>query len=182
MYCKNCGANISEGQQRCMNCGQPVDQGFDQTSGQTYNQMGNGQQYNQQYNQSYAQGYNQGGYGQPTGPIKFRNIAMCIIFTIISCGFYGLYWFVQLTEDVNTLSGDHKTSGGIALLLNIVTCGLYGIYWAYKQGEKLDYIKQSRGIASANSGILYLVLQALSLSIIGMALMQNEVNKFATTK
>ena len=87
--------------------------------------------------------------------IERRNIAVCIVLTLVTCGIYGIYWIVCLTNDVNTVSGDvNGTSGGMVVLLTIVTCGIYGIYWAYKQGEKLDFTKNNRGIPSSNSGVL----------------------------
>ena len=101
--------------------------------------------------------------------IERRNIAVCIVLTLVTCGIYGIYWIVCLTNDVNTVSGDvNGTSGGI-----------YGIYWAYKQGEKLDFTKNNRGIPSSNSGVLYLILQIFGFGIIAYALMQNELNKLA---
>ena len=112
--------------------------------------------------------------------IERRNIAVCIVLTLVTCGIYGIYWIVCLTNDVNTVSGDvNGTSGGMVVLLTIVTCGIYGIYWAYKQGEKLDFTKNNRGIPSSNSGVLYLILQIFEFGIIAYALMQNELNKLA---
>lgn len=112
--------------------------------------------------------------------IERRNIAVCIVLTLVTCGIYGIYWIVCLTNDVNTVSGDvNGTSGGMVVLLTIVTCGIYGIYWAYKQGEKLDFTKNNRGIPSSNSGVLYLILQIFGFGIIAYTLMQNELNKLA---
>ena len=112
--------------------------------------------------------------------IERRNIAVCIVLTLVTCGIYGIYWIVCLTNDVNTVSGDvNGTSGGMVVLLTIVTCGIYGIYWAYKQGEKLDFTKNNRGIPSSNSGVLYLILQIFGFGIIAYALMPNELNKLA---
>ena len=112
--------------------------------------------------------------------IERRNIAVCIVLTLVTCGIYGIYWIVCLTNDVNTVSGDvNGTSGGMVVLLTIVTCGIYGIYWAYKQGEKLDFTKNNRGIPSSNSGVLYLILQIFGFGIIAYALMQNELTKLA---
>lgn len=71
--------------------------------------------------------------------IKDKNIAVCIILCIVTCGIYGIYWFICLTNDANTASGTFGTSGGVAFLLSIITCNLYGLYWAYKQGEKTDF-------------------------------------------
>ena len=101
--------------------------------------------------------------------IERRNIAVCIVLTLLTFGIYGIYWIVCLTNDVNTVSGDvNGTSGGMVVLLTIVTCGIYGIYWAYKQGEKLDFTKNNRGIPSSNSGVLYLILRFLDLELLHM--------------
>ena len=34
-----------------------------------------------------------------------RNIALCIILSIVTCGIYGLIWLVFLTDDTNTVCG-----------------------------------------------------------------------------
>lgn len=111
--------------------------------------------------------------------VQNRNIALCIILSLVTCGIYGLYWFVCLTNDTNTVANEEGTSGGLALVLTIVTCGIYGLYWAYKCGEKLDTAKTNRGLPAANGGILYLILCLFGLGIIVYALIQNELNKLA---
>lgn len=108
-----------------------------------------------------------------------RNIAVCIILSLVTCGIYGIYWFIVMTNDVNSASGVEDTSGGVAFLLTLVTCGIYGWYWAYKMGEKLDKAKNDRNIPSSNSGVLYLILCIFGLSIITYALIQNDLNKLA---
>ena len=52
------------------------------------------------------------------------------------------------------------------------------MYWAYKRGEKIDKAHQNRGEAASNGGVLYLILYIFG-GIIALALIQNEVNKFA---
>ena len=90
--------------------------------------------------------------------IQQRNIAVCIILSIVTCGIYGIYWFIVLSND---------------------TCNIYGLYWAYKQGEKIDKAKTDRGIPSSNSGVIYLILCFVGLGIVAEALMQNELNSLA---
>lgn len=111
--------------------------------------------------------------------IKERNIAVCIILSIVTCGIYGIYWFICLNDDTNALAGEEKPTGVVAFLLTLVTCGIYGLYWMFKQGEKIDNAKSSRGVVSSNSGILYLILGIFGLGIVSYALMQNELNKLA---
>ena len=108
-----------------------------------------------------------------------RNIAVSIILTIVTCGIYGIYWFIMLTDETNKFTDNpqQETSGGVAFLLTLVTCGIYGIYWAYKQGEKLDNASVKSGMTNGSRGILYLVLSLVGFSIVAYALMQDSINK-----
>ena len=113
--------------------------------------------------------------------IKERNIALCIVFSIITCGIYSLYWFVCLTNDTNTVTQEEGTSGGLALLFTIITCGIYSFFWAYKQGEKIDKAKVDRGMQSSSNAILYLLLSIFGFGIIAWAHVQSDLNKMATS-
>lgn len=105
-----------------------------------------------------------------------RSIPVCIILSVVTCGIYGLYWFVCMTDEANTLSHrEGDTSGGVALILQIITCNIYGLYWAYQMGYKLDQAKVNQGLQPGNSSVVYLILQ-LFVPIVGYALMQNDIN------
>lgn len=109
--------------------------------------------------------------------IRQRNIAVCIILSLVTCGIYGIYWFVCLTDETNIAAQENGTSGGMTVLLTIITCGIYGLYWAYKCGEKIDRAHNLRGEPASNGGILYLLVYIFG-GIITYALIQNELNKF----
>lgn len=112
--------------------------------------------------------------------IQERNIAVCIILSIVTCGIYAIYWMIVMNDDVNRAANDpNATSGGIVFLLSLVTCGIYGIYWCYKMGQQLDRAAQIRGTAPSNKGTILLVLCIFGLGIISYALIQDELNKFA---
>lgn len=111
--------------------------------------------------------------------IKERSIPMCIILSIVTCGLYGLYWFICLVDDTNVAAAEPGRSGGMVLLLSIITCSIYLLFWTYCQGEKLDRAKERHGLPISNSGIAYLLLSIFGLSIVAYALMQNELNKMA---
>ena len=106
---------------------------------------------------------------------KNRNIILCVILSFVTCGIYSLYWFVKLTDETNYLAADTRTAGGgMALVLTLITCNLYGWYWAYKMGQKIDTINGNTG---GNTGILYIILQALGLGIVNYCLVQDCINK-----
>lgn len=115
--------------------------------------------------------------------MKERNIAVSIILSIITCGIYGIYWFIVVTDEAKEASGNENApSGGIAFLLNLVTCGIYGIYWAYKMGEAISEAKSKNGLEASSNAVLYLILQLLGLAIVNYAIMQNELNTIARKK
>ncbi|MBQ7500165.1 MAG: DUF4234 domain-containing protein [Clostridia bacterium] len=106
-----------------------------------------------------------------------RNIAVCIILSIVTCGIYSYYWLYCLTEDLNAIKGDpNATSGGMVVLLSIVTCGIYLWYWLYKQGSAIDELKARRGAPTDNTALLYIILAIVGLSIVDYALIQDEIN------
>lgn len=197
MICSKCGSNQPDGTVFCSNCGNDMGQGSNQQTQQPYgnqpygNQPYGNQAYgNQQYggqaygNQQYG-GQQFGGqqFGGPRGPIARateRSIALCIVLSIVTCGIYGLYWVYCMAEDLNRVSGDYRTSGGMVVLLSIVTCGIYGLYWMYKAGQQINVAKNTRGLMSDNNaGILYLILGIVGLSIVSYALIQNELNSLS---
>lgn len=105
-----------------------------------------------------------------------RSIPLCIIFSLLTFGIYGLYWFVKLTDELNSNASTKTAGGGTALVFTILTGGIYGIYWYYKQGQKVDEISGNTG---GNTGILYLILGLIGLGIIPYCLMQSELNRIA---
>ncbi len=109
--------------------------------------------------------------------LKTRSVGVSIILTLVTCGLYGIYWFVQLTDEANKLSGYHKTSGGTALLLTIITCGIYGIYWSYQMGKKMHAAQERAGLPASDNSILYLILSLLGVGIIAYAIIQSDINE-----
>ena len=109
--------------------------------------------------------------------MRERSVAVSIILTIVTCGIYGIYWFICLTNEVEIASEDREmSSGGVAFLLTIITCGIYGIYWAYKMGKQLDSALEQRGMPAKNGAVLYLILSVVGLGFVAWILMQNTIN------
>ena len=108
--------------------------------------------------------------------IKKKDIVVTVLLSLITCGIYGIIWFVNMTDDVKTLTNDESLpSGGMALLLGIVTCGIYYYVWAYKVGKALF----QSGKTTSDNTILYLVLMIFGLGIVNYCLIQDELNKHA---
>ena len=110
--------------------------------------------------------------------IRERNIATNLILTIITCGIYGIVWFITLTDDAAQTSDD-TMSGGMSFLLNIITCGIYGFYWAYKMGKMIKTAGDNKDIDLNDNSVLYLILHLFGLDIVNYCLMQSDLNALA---
>lgn len=129
---------------------------------------------------STYQSYNQAPKYKGTAPIASRNIVLCILFSIITCGIYGIYWQIVMVNDLNTATEEpNETSGGMVFLFSLITCGIYALYWMYKAGTRLDNLKESLGRGRDSRGIVYLILTIFGFGIIAYCLIQNELNKLA---
>lgn len=111
--------------------------------------------------------------------VKEKNVAVCVILSIVTCGIYGLIWFIGLTDDASRVDDDPTLSGGKALLLTIITCGIYGIYWNYKMGKSIYDAGVKKNVTVSDNSLLYLILSIIGLGIVNYCLMQNDLNKFA---
>lgn len=110
-----------------------------------------------------------------------RNIGLSIVLTIVTCGIYGIYWFIVLNNDVKQASKDQTLAdGGVAFLLTILTCGIYGYYWAYRMGKATLAARKEVGLdAGSDNSVLYIILQFFGLGIVNYALIQNDMNAIA---
>lgn len=185
MVCPNCGRENVEGSTFCAGCGTKLE-ASDASTNQNDQQNPNvnmNQNPNNSYENQSGNTYQNNIYGNQnvitpnSNGVQEKNIALCIILSIITCGIYGLYWIYCLNEDAHKLAGDtNYTNGGLVIVFGIITCGIYMLYWMYKMGETLDKACQMRGRAQGSNGIVYLLLSFFGLGIIAYALMQNEIN------
>ncbi len=110
-----------------------------------------------------------------------RNIVLQIILSLVTCGIYGIIWFVQLTNDAVAASDgkQYQTSGGMAFLLTLLTCGIYGIYWGYKIGQCISVIKAKTSNSTEDNALIYLILSVVGLQIVVYILAQSELNNYS---
>ena len=115
--------------------------------------------------------------------MKERNIALAIIFTIITCGIYGIYWFIVLNDEAKSYSEDATmVSGGVAFLLTLITCGIYGIYWVYRMGKAIEMAQSKNGLVATDNSVLYLILELFGLGIVVWDIIQSDLNTITRTK
>jgi hypothetical protein len=109
-----------------------------------------------------------------------RSVAVAVILTLITCGIYGIYWFIVLTNDVGKVSGDHDFTGGKHFLLSLITCGIWTYVWSFQVGRHVEQAQHQRGWHASDNALIYLILNFFGLGIVVMALVQSDVNKMAS--
>ena len=111
--------------------------------------------------------------------IQKREIVTCILLSLITCGIYGIVWYINLTDDVAYLSEDHDFSGAKAFLFTLITCGIYSFFWAYKLGKDIQIAQEKHSLPATDNSTLYVILNLVGSSIVTYCLAQNEVNNMA---
>lgn len=108
-----------------------------------------------------------------------RSVVGAIILSLITCGIYGIYWFIVLTNDVGRLSRDPSFTGGKHFLLTLITCGVWSFIWSYQIGQHIAEAQRQRGMSVTDNSVIYLILNLFGMSIVTHALAQADVNKLA---
>lgn len=109
------------------------------------------------------------------GPQK-RSPALVIVLSLVTCGIYLFYWIYCVSKETKDFLGDETINPGLEVLLSVVTCGIYTLYWYYKYAKYQVDMCQRAGIAEVDNSVLCLILSILGLSIVSMAIMQNQLN------
>lgn len=106
--------------------------------------------------------------------IKERNILVCILLTLVTCGIYGIYWIIMMTREA--VSVKDPADGAIleiVLMLILPFVGLYLVEKKFAEG------RAAKGGDAKDNSILYLVLGFFGLGIVPLCMIQNELNKLA---
>ncbi len=104
-----------------------------------------------------------------------KNIALCLVLSLITCGIYNLYWQYQQILAVNDMLLEEKYSFWHWLLLTFVTCGLYHIYHEYRMSEDIARVCERR---EKNDGLVSLLLTIFALSMVADAIQQSHINAY----
>lgn len=107
--------------------------------------------------------------------IKERNIVLCIVLTLVTCGIYGIYWVIMLAKDA--VSVKDPADNAVLEIVLMLFLPFLGIFLSEK---KFAEGCQARGIAHTDNSVLYLILGLVGLGIVGMCMLQNDLNKIAT--
>lgn len=159
----------NQNNQNNYNYGQPNQQYNNQ---QYNNQQYNNQQYNnQQFNGQYQQPYN----GIPNEFRQEKNVAVCIILSIVTCGIYMWFWMYDMIKKCKMLCGEGDDMVGEYLLLMLVP--YYNCYWVYNRGKKISEAAARFGVQASDNSVVYLIMNIMGFQIVSYAMIQDQLNK-----
>lgn len=105
-----------------------------------------------------------------------REPFLVLLFSVLSCGIYYLYWIYQITKEL----GEYLQNGnnpGLELILCIL-CSPYTIYWMYKMGKQVEEAQfKSRKSNPTDNSVLYIILSIFGLGIVAALIMQGTINE-----
>lgn len=106
-----------------------------------------------------------------------RDPALVLVFSIISCGIYFLYWLYVTSNDLKNYLNDDTINPGIDLLISIF-CFPYVIYWMYKYSKLVTEAQTKASILPAeDNSIICVIFPFFGLSIVSAMIIQNSLNK-----
>jgi hypothetical protein len=106
-----------------------------------------------------------------------RDPAMVILFTILTCGLYGLWWYHTYATEVKNSLNRQDLSPGRDLLLMFVTCGIWGIIAFYYNYPKLFVEMQRRVGLPPNDISGTTVLLGILFAPVSIYMIQTELNR-----
>ena len=108
-----------------------------------------------------------------------RSIGLGIIFSLLTCGIYSLYWEYKQMATLNAWLGRTEYRFGLWLLLCILTCGIFALYYEYKMAVGINEVQANNGLNVSNSlAVICVLLAIFGIGIASLAIQQWEINKF----
>ena len=105
-----------------------------------------------------------------------REPMMVVLFTILTCGFYGWYWLYTTGTEIKNALGKEDMNPAMDLVLGIVTCGIYMIYIFYKYPQMMLEMQDRAGRPRNDISMMSLLLAIFGLGIVSIAIIQGELN------
>ena len=166
---------VPNNDQQVQNNDQQVQQPYQQVQ-QPQNQYQPVQQ--PQYQQNQYQNQNQA-YQQPyyhsMGPLlkTDRSLVKYIIFSILTCGIYSIFFFTGIADDINRVASgrDGKKTTHYCLMTFVlapITCGIYAFYWWHTISDRIGEEARARGIYTDFSATTFWLWQLVGAVLCGI--------------
>lgn len=102
--------------------------------------------------------------------IERKEFVPVVLFHLLTCGLYRLFFMVSITASVNRMTGPEprRMNPGMTALLTVMTCGLYHYYWLYRIALRMDRLCEVSGIEHEDTAAGLLVWSLCGLLTMGI--------------
>jgi len=87
-----------------------------------------------------------------------REPVMVVVYSMLSCGIYNLYWLYLVCEEVNKGLGREQFNFVKEIALSVVTCGLYAFYFYWQLSNAVVELQQKWGVQPAHDAPIIFIL------------------------
>ena len=116
--------------------------------------------------------------------LEKRSVAAVILWSLVTCGFYLLYWYYKAYQELTFITGKSPTDNdyGLDLLLVIITCGIWGVYVDYKISLCIYEYQKKQGLFAQDTSMVAVVLDVAGYvtgyftGIVSSAIHQDLIN------
>lgn len=107
-----------------------------------------------------------------------RSIAIGIVVSVITLGFYGLYWQYKQMATLNAWLKRDAYSFWLWFFLSIITCGIFSFYYEYKMANGINEVQADNDLVpDSNLPIICVLLAIVGFGVASLAIQQHQINK-----
>ncbi|MCC7539964.1 MAG: DUF4234 domain-containing protein [Deltaproteobacteria bacterium] len=119
-------------------------------------------------------------------PIERRDAGLVILYCVLTCGFYLIYWYAKMYAELEQVGGRTPTghSYWVDLLLVVVTCTFYGIWVDYKMSQQFNELNAQAGLPTQDTTSMVVMLDIAAwvfggmTNLVSSAIHQDQLNKY----
>ena len=188
-YCKNCGTKLNCNEKFCPKCGASLDTeevgSIPQKPASIVNQTESiVPSSNQPIMQNQTYGNPSASFISPdvqntvyVAQLEKMSLLSLFLLSIVTLGFYGLYYPIRLEKDVSSMLGRHTTSSGFQIVLfSIFSFGIYQIWFFNKMAAALDEAMDKRHMIGDRIGSGAGCVIMLLIPLVGLLALYKIIN------
>ena len=108
-----------------------------------------------------------------------RSIVLGIIFSLLTCGLYSLYWQYKQMVTLNGWLGRTDYRFWLWFFLSILTCGIFALYYEYKMAKGINEVQANNSLTvNTDLAVICVLLAIFGIGIASLAIQQSEINNF----
>lgn len=182
IYCSKCGQANDDAARVCLSCGAMFNERGGAAPFRTADPATATGEVRQAGDLWTTPLYEPPGYMQPQGgagmtPGEKRDPVMVLVFGILTCGIYALYWVYKTSSEVKDALGRDDVNPALDTVLSLITCYLWFIYLAYRYPQLILQLQEKAGLPRNDISLISLILSIVGLGPISFFMIQSELNR-----